>query len=447
MAFAVPLAVGIPTVFYVLDYHIATSIALSGILALSSLGVAARVLSDMGHLKQPIGLEIFTVVVLVELAGLLLVGLMIEELEHTDHVNEFHLAQPGILVGQIAAFTVVAWFLGSRVFVPLATKLRQFFAAPQLTFGLFLGGLFLVAVASEKIGLHGSLGALLLGAALSHLPHRLRSEALPGIRSATLGLFVPLFFASAGLHLNGSFVNLPASTVGMVVGLAVGAKLAGSMLAPRLARLDSPRPIGWGLMAKGAVEVALLLVLLELHAITEELFSLLTIVMLAFIFIAPKLMERSFRKRREQEPPELVGVMMPSYARYALDDKLMADAFNPSPVVPDATISLESFFRFWMTPEQTDYVVREVDGKPAGILSLKKVKEVSTDMWGSIPLASLLVTACPTVQPSDPIDDAPEKMVERGFTALSVVAEHTGELLSELTAANVYSLLSEDAEG
>ena len=163
VAFAVPLAVGIPTVFYVLAYHIATSIALSGILALSSLGVAARVLSDLGHLKQPIGLEIFTVVVLVELSGLLLVGFMIEELEHTDHVNAFHPAQAGILVGQIAAFTVVARFLASRVFVPLVTKLRQFFAAPQLTFGLLLGGLFLVAVAAEQIGLHGSLGGASAG--------------------------------------------------------------------------------------------------------------------------------------------------------------------------------------------------------------------------------------------------------------------------------------------
>ena len=446
-AFAIPLAVSIPVLFYVLDLHMATSMALAGILALSSLGVAARVLSDLGHLKERIGLEIFTVVVLVELAGLLLVGFTIEELEHTDHVNEFHPVQAGILVGQIAAFAVVAWFLGSRLFVPLVTRLRQFLAAPQLTFGMFLGGLFLVAVAAESIGLHSSLGALLLGAALSHLPHRLRSEVLPSLRSVASGFFVPLFFASAGLHLNGSFVNLPGLTVGVVLALAIGAKLAGSLLAPRLAKLDSPGPIGWGLMAKGAVEVALLLVLLELHAISEELFSLLTIVMLAYIFIVPKLMERSLRKTREDEPPELVGVMMPAYARYALDDKVVREAFEPSPVIPNATISLESFSRFWMTSEQTDYVVRDVDGNLGGILSLKKVKDVSTDRWGSTSLASLLVTPCPTVNPSDSIDDALEKMVERGLTTLPVVDENTGELLGELTAANVYSLLSEDMEG
>ncbi len=53
----------------------------------------------------------------------------------------------------------------------------------------------------------------------------------------------------------------------------------------------------------------------------------------------------------------------------------------------------------------------------------------------------------PTVHPNEPIDDALEKMVERGLTTVPVVDEQTGELLGELTAANVYSLLSEDVEG
>ena len=414
VAFAIPLAIGVPVIYYVLGHHMATAIALSGILALSSLGVAARVLGDLGQLKRPIGLEIFTVVVLVEVAGLLVVAFTIEELEHTEHVNQFHPVQAAILVGQIAVFSIVAWFLGSRVFVPVVTRLRQFLAAPQLSFGLFLGALFLIVVAAEQIGLHGSLGALLLGAALSQLPHRLRFEVLPGLRSAALGFFVPLFFASAGLHLNASFLHLPPTTIGVVIGLAVGAKLAGSMLAPRLAGLDWPGSIGWGLMAKGAVEVALLLVLLELNAITEELFSLLTIVMLAFILIVPKLMERSLRKKHEAEPADTLGMLVPPpYARYVLDDKVVGDAFNPSTAVPYASLSLESFFRFWMTPGQMDYVVRDLAGKPAGVLSLKKVKEVSTGQWAATSLDSLLIVQFPTVSPDEPIDDALEKMVER----------------------------------
>ena len=147
--------------------------------------------------------------------------------------------------------------------------------------------------------------------------------------------------------------------------------------------MDRPWGIGWGLMAKGAVDVALLLALLELNAITEELFSLLTIIMLVYNLMAPKLIERSLRKKQEDEPADALGVVAPPpYARYVLDDKVAGDAFNPSTVAPDASLSIESFFRFWLTPEHVDYVVRDLEGKPAGVLSLKMAKEVPTDQWG-----------------------------------------------------------------
>ena len=206
--------------------------------------------------------------------------------------------------------------------------------------------------------------------------------------------------------------------------------------------MDRPWSIGWGLMAKGAVEVALLLALLELNAIAGELFSLLTIIMLAYILMAPKLMERSLRKKQEDEPGDALSVTAPPpYARYVLDDKVAGDAFNPSTVAPHASLSLESFFRFWLTPGHVDYVVRDLEGKPAGVLSLKKVKEVPTDECDATSSASLLLIQFSMINPNEPIDDALEKMVERGIATIPVVDELTGDLLGELTATDVYSLL------
>ena len=120
---------------------------------------------------------------------------------------------------------------------------------------------------------------------------------------------------------------------------------------------------------------------------------------------------------------------------------MVGDAFNPSTVVPHASLSLESFFRLWMTPGQVDYVVRDLEGKPAGVLSLKKVKELPTDQWAATSLDSLLLIPFPMVSPNEPIDDALEMMVERSIATIPVVDELTGELLGELTATDVYSLL------
>ena len=103
-----------------------------------------------------------------------------------------------ILLGQIAGFTIVTWILSRKVVPHLIVFLQKYFNVPQLSFGLLLGGLFLMVILAERIGLHSTIGALLFGAALSGLPHQLKVDIMPGMRSVAGGLFVPLFFASAG---------------------------------------------------------------------------------------------------------------------------------------------------------------------------------------------------------------------------------------------------------
>ena len=65
--------------------------------------------------------------------------------------------------------------------------LHHLLQVPQLSFGLLLGGLFLVVVGAEHVGLHGSLGALLFGAALSTLPYQVRRDIMPGMRGPPKG--------------------------------------------------------------------------------------------------------------------------------------------------------------------------------------------------------------------------------------------------------------------
>ena len=65
-----------------LELEFSKSVALAGILSLSSLGLVARVLADSGHLKQPIGIQIFTTVIIAEMVALLLIGFTIGEHAH-----------------------------------------------------------------------------------------------------------------------------------------------------------------------------------------------------------------------------------------------------------------------------------------------------------------------------------------------------------------------------
>ena len=75
-----------------------------------------------------------------------------------------------------------------------------------------------------------ALAALVFGMVNSGLPRRLRNEILPSIRGLSQGVFIPLFFASAGTHVDLSFTNLPASTLATVIPVVIFAKAAGSLM-------------------------------------------------------------------------------------------------------------------------------------------------------------------------------------------------------------------------
>ena len=138
------------------------ALALAGILSLSSLGVVAKVLSDRGILKELIGLRIFTSVIIAEMIALLLIGTTIGEFD--DAMSATSVLR---LLGEIALFAVATWILSAKVLPRAVDLLEGLLKVAELWFGLLMGGLLLVVAGAEAFGLHGSLGALLFGAALS----------------------------------------------------------------------------------------------------------------------------------------------------------------------------------------------------------------------------------------------------------------------------------------
>ena len=158
---------------------------------------------------------------------------------------------------------------------------------------------------AEKVGLHGSLGALLFGAALSPLPYHLRHDSMPGMRSTAEGLFVSLFFASAGLNLNLDFIYLPPETIIALIFVPLAGKFAGAFISAYVTRLQAPFAVASGLMAKGVAEIALLLVILHSHVIDEALFSLLVVLMFGYILLTP--MGISFAVKRAKHADSITG--------------------------------------------------------------------------------------------------------------------------------------------
>ena len=421
---------------FALGLHFTEGLALAGILSLSSLGLVVKVLADGGHLKEPIGLKIFTTVIIAEVLALLVVGFTIGEHGHG-------LSWTGVLriLGQVAGFVVVAWVLSARVLAPAIGYLQRFLNVPELSFGLLFGGLFLMVVAAEAIGLHGSIGALLFGTALSGLPQRVRVDIMPGMRSASEGLFVPLFFAAAGLKLDLSFLDLPGTTIAALVLVPLLGKFAGSFISTYVTRLEAPFALATGLMAKGVAEIALLVVMLESGVIGQDVFSLLVLIMFGYILLMPQAISFAVNRAKLSDPPEgLPDAVPPSFARYALEGVQVGSVLDRTRSYPSPEISVKSFADEWIVPGQHDYLVME-DGEVSGILSMTRLRFVPRGSWETTPLGNVLRLHTPFAWPEEPIDDVLERMSSHSLTVVPVHDRDSGEFLGSVTSHDVLDLV------
>ena len=411
------------------------ALAVGGILSLSSVGLVAKVLADLGVLKQLIGLRMFTTVIIAEVLTMLLVGVTIGEV-----VRDISVGGVLRLIGEITCFAVITWFMSAKVLPAALEVLQRFLLVSQFSFGLLIGSLFLVVAGAERIGLHGSLGALLFGASLSGLPSQMRRDIMPGIRSIADGLFVPLLFASAGLYLDWSFATMPAGTIFAVVFIPMVGKFAGALIGTYLAGLDTPVVLAMGLMAKGVAEVALLLVLLETGVVSQEVFSLIACIMFGYILVVPSCIGLATSKAKNPDRANPPVAVPPSFARHALEGVRVSSVMDRTRVYPAPDLSVRDFLNGWTVPNQPDYIVVE-EGAPVGVVSLASLRRLGKLSRADTPLRKLLRRNMPRASPDEPVDDVLQRMTDHSLSVIPVVERDTGRFLGSVASHDVLDLV------
>ncbi len=430
-----------------LGLDLTQALALAGVLSLSSLGVVAKVLIDEGRLRDPVGVQIFTAAIIAELVVLFVVGFAISEHFYAGgHGHALDWLSVATIIGQIVGFTIVTWFVSTRILPRVIVALRRFLQVPQLSFGLLLGGLFLVVVAAERVGLHGSLGALLFGAALSTLPYQVRRDIMPGMRGTAEGFFVPLFFASAGLHFSLDFLELAPQTIAALTLVPLAGKFAASFIGAYITRLNAPLATAAGLMAKGVAEIALLLLLLQTGAIDQGVFSLLVLVMFVYILLTPMGISFSVRRVKRSEPIARDEQVPPSLERFALDGIKVAHILDRDRSHPEQSLTVKTFTENWFLPEQHDYVVVD-HGKLAGIVSLSMLRYVPRSEWEHTPLSRVLRRSTPHANSSEYVEDVLQRMTENSLTVLPVFETDTGEFIGSVSSYEVLDMIVLTSQG
>ena len=430
-----------------LNLSFTEALGIAGVLSLSSLGVVAKVLIDEGRLKEPVGVQMFTAVIIAELMALFVVGFAISEhFAGEGYGHTLDLPTVATLLGQIFGYSVLVWLFSTMLLPKIVVFLHRVLHVPQLSFGLLLGGLFLVVVGADFAGLHGSLGALLFGAALSTLPYQVRRDIMPGMKGTAEGLFVPLFFASAGLHFNLDFLDLPAQTILVLALIPLIGKIAASFVSTYITRIEQPLAIATGLMAKGVAEIALLLLMFNTGAISQSVYSLLAIVMFGYILFTPMLIRFTLKRLDRAETVVELEHLPPSLYQFALEGVKVSDILDRSRSYPDQSITVKAFIDVWLFPEQRDYVVID-EGKFAGIASLSMMRYLPRSEWDDALLDRVLRRNPPIAKTDDFVEDALQRMTENSLTVLPVFDPDTDEFVGSISTHEVLEMLVLNAKG
>jgi len=275
-----------------LDMNFIKAFAIASIIGASSLGVTAKILTDMGKLRSTIGLEIFTVTGIVEFIAIIVTSVLLQ----IDTSEEFPESMDFVwLFAKMIIFFAVAGLLSVYGLPQFFRFIKKHLRVEQMYFAVVIGVILLVAYFAEISGIHGAIGALLLGIAVSRMSKEEYQEISKSVRAIGYGIFIPIFFAGIGLHFTTSFLELPIWTIAGFLAIIIGVKFYGSYLAVRIAKMKFPKTVAYGVMSKGAVDLALLLSLLSAEILDTPLFSLLVLGTLATMIISSVQLQRKLK--------------------------------------------------------------------------------------------------------------------------------------------------------
>lgn len=266
------------------------SIVIGAALTATSIGISARVLSDLGQLRSPEGQVVIGAAVFDDVVGLIILSIVASMVAGTD-VTFLSVARTSAFA---VGFVVIALALGSVAIPPLFRVVERVRVTGALGI-IALGFALLLAWLATKEGSAMIIGAFAAGLILHPTPQRKEIE-----HSATqIGFFfVPIFFASVGAAVDvPSLLTREALVVGsllIVVGVA-GKMIAG--FAPWWFK-GNKLLVGVALVPRG--EVGLIFAKLGLLAgvLTNELFGALMLMVVVTTFVTPPLLGLIAKKGR-----------------------------------------------------------------------------------------------------------------------------------------------------
>lgn len=193
-------------------------------------------------------------------------------------------------------FTTFMLTIGRGLLNRMLPWVNKKLAWPGGLLSLSLSLCFLAAAFTEYIGIHAVFGAFIIGIALGDSEH-MSERAKEIVHQFINNIFAPLFFVAIGLKVN-FLVNFDPWLTLVIIVIAFAGKIIGSGLGTRLGGFTWRESLaaGFGMNARGAMEIILGIVALENGLINEKVFVSLVIMALITSMTSGPLMKWMLKK-------------------------------------------------------------------------------------------------------------------------------------------------------
>ncbi|MBI2152211.1 MAG: cation:proton antiporter [Candidatus Rokubacteria bacterium] len=259
-------------------------------LTATSVGITARVLSDLGRLQDAAARVVLGAAILDDVLGLVILAVVTGLVQ----TGVFSLATVALILAKALVFLVLAVALGIRFAPTLLVWVGRMRARGSLIVYAVLFCVLLAAL-SERIGLAAIIGAFAAGLILARTEPRAHIEEQI---KPVADLFVPVFFVTVGMKVDPAALNpFGEGALGFALALtavAVLGKLAAGLGVYR--RGVRRWPVGVGMIPRGEVGLIFAGVGLANRVIDQTLYAAVIIMVMASTFIVPPWLKALYRR-------------------------------------------------------------------------------------------------------------------------------------------------------
>lgn len=269
------------------DQRVIFALFVATAMSISAIPVIAKVLMDMKLMRRDVGQTILAAGMTDDAIGWMFLSIVAGLAAGEAITAGTILSAVGSVVAFMAlSFTAGRWLVRRSLdFVQDEVRSRD----RLLTLVVVLT--FIWGAITHALNIEAVLGAFFMGLLFGQMP-RLPAEVIQKLESMTLAVFAPIFFAVAGLKVNILHLLTPrligiallvifVATFGKVVGSYAGARLVG--------KRDhwTALSLGAGMNARGAMEIIVATIGLQLGILSQDMFSMIVLMAMATSLMAP----------------------------------------------------------------------------------------------------------------------------------------------------------------